>query len=954
MVAAGWDYALELRQADRIERENAVILHAERLMSDMKDAETGQRGFLLTGEEPYLDPYRAALVTVESDISALRDLLGARANTMVTFAKDRLDSAAKGIEMFRSSGRDAAMDAVRHGRGKELMDALRAEVARQQQQAVATIAAVHGRPQVWYTVLRAASILFALLAFGGIAIIALRRRREQQASNALLEGVLENAPIGLGFLDASLRVRHMNHALGRMSERALSAAPGLSIWDIMPQLRDALELRLQQVVEGGRPVANVEVEARSNSKPNDTREYQVSFYPLTKIDEADQRNAKASGGVGMVIADITARKRAERWMRESEERFRTLTKASTSMIWTTDAMGGFAKPQPEWTAFTGQSVEAAMGRGWLDAVHPDDRTATEDAWEEALASKTPLAIEHQLHRADRAWRHMAVSAAPILDDEGAIREWVGTHTDITERKEAEIELSAAKDAAEAANRAKSVFLANMSHELRTPLSAVIGYSEMLEEEVEELGQTDLLSDLGKIKSNARHLLSLINDVLDLSKIEANRMDVFAEDADVGVTAADVVSTVEALVKQKNNSLVLDAGSEPLGTMRTDVVKLRQCLFNLLSNAAKFTENGTITLSVRRVSEPEDGDWINFRVTDTGIGMTPEQLARLFARFSQADETTTRRFGGTGLGLAISRAFSRLIGGDIAVESTHGVGTSFTLRVPAHMPERSVDAGLEEALPSMDVDGNKGVVLVIDDDPAQRDLMSRFLKGLNFSVETAADGRTGLELARTVKPRAILLDVMMPQMDGWSVLSALKSDAELAAIPVVMITFVADHGLAASLGADEHLSKPVDWDKLKSVMDRFRDHEGDVLVVDDDRGARERLRSVLERNGWTVQEAANGAEALERVKVARPRLILLDLTMPVMDGFAFLHALRDAPNGADIPVVVLSARDMTSAERKQLEAADRVLAKGSTSLKQIATELKTLESSRYPADVAIDE
>ena len=540
---------------------------------------------------------------------------------------------------------------------------------------------------------------------------------------------------------------------------------------------------------------------------------------------------------------------------------------------------------------------------------------------------------------------MAATATPIVNADGTVREWIGTHADVTERKEAEIELSAAKDAAEAANRAKSMFLANMSHELRTPLSAVIGYSEMLEEEAEDLGQKSLLGDLGKIKANARHLLSLINDVLDLSKIEANRMDVFAEDVDVATLVGEVGATVDGLIRQKGNELAIDLGDAPLGSMRTDVVKLRQCLFNLLSNAGKFTENGTVTLRVRRAAAPE-GDRVAFTVADTGIGMTPEQLQRLFARFSQADETTTRRFGGTGLGLAISRAFSRLLGGDIAVESTHGAGTNFTLDLPATMPER-VAADLPAAdEPSSPAEAAAGdTVLVIDDDPAQRDLTTRFLRGLRFNVESASNGRAGLDMARSLKPRAILLDVMMPQMDGWSVLNALKADAELAAIPVIMITFVSDSGLAASLGADEHLVKPVDWDKLKTVMERFRDADGDVLIVDDDRGARERLRTVLERNGWTVQEAANGAEALDRVGAAHPRLILLDLTMPVMDGFAFLHALRDLPNGTDIPVVVLSARDITNAERKQLQGADRVLSKTTTSLKHIASELRSLDEGR---------
>ncbi len=945
MTTAAWDYVVETRQTAATARWNAVILQTEHLLSVVKDAETGQRGFLITGEEPYLEPYRAAQGEFPAEVAGLRALLGPAADRLVQLATDRLDSADRGIDVFRRDGRDAAVAVVRSGGGKRLMDGLRDEVTLQQRLARAGIASMARRLDPLSDALRIVSVLSTLLAFAALAVLAVRRRREQQLSNALLEGVLENAPVGLGFLDSSFRVRHLNQALTQMSERSgTEPAPGSTIWDVMPTLRAGFEERLRHIMQGGPPVTNAE--ARSDgAAPGEGRDYQVSFYPLAMPDRLRRRGRVDTPGAGMVITDVTARKRAERWLIESEERFRTLTEASASIIWTTDPAGDFARPQPEWEAFTGQASAEVKAQGWLQAIHPEDRAEALDGWAAAVATRTAWSSEHRLHRRDGAWRYMAATATPIVNADGTVREWIGTHADVTERKEAEIELSAAKDAAEAANRAKSMFLANMSHELRTPLSAVIGYSEMLEEEAEDLGQQSLLGDLGKIKANARHLLSLINDVLDLSKIEANRMDVFAEDVDVATLVGEVAATVDGLIRQKGNELAIDLGDAPLGSMRTDVVKLRQCLFNLLSNAGKFTEGGTVTLRVRCAAAPE-GDRIAFAVADTGIGMTPEQLQRLFARFSQADETTTRRFGGTGLGLAISRAFSRLLGGDITVESTHGAGTSFTLDLPVIMPER-VAADLPDAdEPSSPAEASGGdTVLVIDDDPAQRDLTTRFLRGLRFNVESASNGRAGLDMARSLKPRAILLDVMMPQMDGWSVLNALKADPELAAIPVIMITFVSDSGLAASLGADEHLVKPVDWDKLKTVMERFRDADGDVLIVDDDRGARERLRTVLERNGWTVQEAANGAEALDRVEGAHPRLILLDLTMPVMDGFAFLHALRDLPNGTDIPVVVLSARDITNAERKQLQGADRVLSKTTTSLKQIASELRSLDEGR---------
>ena len=371
-------------------------------------------------------------------------------------------------------------------------------------------------------------------------------------------------------------------------------------------------------------------------------------------------------------------------------------------------------------------------------------------------------------------------------------------------------------------------------------------------------------------------------------------------------------------------------------METDVVKLRQCLFNLLSNAAKFTENGLLTLKVSRDRQSEPA-MMEFRVIDTGIGMTQEQLSRLFERFAQADETTTRRFGGTGLGLAITRAFSRLLGGDIMVESTAGQGTTFTLRLPAIMPDQPRD---EPVTAPASATAGRQTVLVIDDDPAQRDLMVRFLERQDFAVETAANGLDGLEKARRINPRAITLDVMMPQVDGWTVLQQLKADPDLARIPVVIISFVNDKFLSASLGAADHIDKPVQWDKLKRVMDHLRDAEGDVLVVDGDADIRAHLRATLEAEGWSVVEAADGREALEKVVHGPPRAVLLDLATPAMDGFALLHDLREKPGCAHIPVIVFSARGIAPADRARLEQADLVIGE-TEDLDVVADELKAL-------------
>ena len=643
--------------------------------------------------------------------------------------------------------------------------------------------------------------------------------------------------------------------------------------------------------------------------------------------------------------DVTDQIETEARLRRSEARFRTLIDASASIIWTADAEGRLIAPQRSWTAFTGQDEADYRGWGWTDAVHPDDRAYSAEVWSAAVRNRTVYLVEHRLRRHDGAWRIMEARAVPILDAGGEVGEWIGVHTDITARREAEDAVEAARDAAEAANRAKSQFIANMSHELRTPLSAVIGYSEMLAEEIEDLGQPHLIADLAKIESSARHLLGLINDVLDLSKIEAGRMTMSVVEFDTRAMLRDVIAASGALAARRGNRLELRDGDCP-ETMQSDDLKIRQCLLNLIGNAAKFTERGTIAIETR--CDTRDGRaFVVFDVGDTGIGMTEEQLGRLFRRFSQADESTTRQFGGTGLGLAITRALSRKLGGDVTVTSTPGVGSTFSVAVPVRY-EPGVDGdeagGTEAEFAAAQASVPQDVVLVVDDDPAARDLLGRFLEREGFTVRTASDGRAGLALVRALRPRAVLLDVEMPQMDGWAVLHAIKSDPELAAIPVIMASVVNEQGLGYALGAADYLLKPIEWKRLHAVMERVRPQaaEGEVLIVDDDADARTRLATMLERDGWTVHQAEDGARGLERVDVVVPVLILLDLMMPVMDGFAFLKQLRTRPAGRDVPVVVLTAKDITPAEQATLELqADRVIVKGSVSLHDIAHELRAL-------------
>ncbi len=381
-----------------------------------------------------------------------------------------------------------------------------------------------------------------------------------------------------------------------------------------------------------------------------------------------------------LLASNVTQQRSQRLLRRSDLRFRVAAEAVGDIIWTNSPDGRMVGAQPDWSRFTGQQQAEYEGFGWSAAIHPDDLAPTLDAWKEAIAQRRRFDFEHRVRRADGAWRICAVRALPLLDETSTIVEWVGVHEDITERRDAEVELRAARDRAEAASAVKSNFIANISHELRTPLSAIIGYTEMIMEECEETGDSAaLVSDLAKIDGNARHLLGLINDLLDLTKIEAGRMDVLIEPVDLVPMMRRIEADVRPLVERRANRLLLVMPTIPI-TMQTDATKLRQMLLNLLGNAAKFTQGGTITLSAYR--DPADDSMMVFDVTDTGIGMTDEQKSRLFERFTQADASTTRRFGGTGLGLALTKAYVSLVGGTIGVRSIEGVGSTFTLRMPA--------------------------------------------------------------------------------------------------------------------------------------------------------------------------------------------------------------------------------------------------------------------------------
>ncbi|WP_298818864.1 response regulator [Chloroflexus sp.] len=574
-----------------------------------------------------------------------------------------------------------------------------------------------------------------------------------------------------------------------------------------------------------------------------------------------------------------------------------------------------------------------------------------------LSHPLPVRPEREVAQVARAFNEMMRQ----LQERNAeiARQTASLQAEVQERRRVERELIGARDAAEAASRAKSTFLATMSHELRTPLTAIIGYSQLMEQLAAKGIYDTVASDASRIRAAGLHLLTLINDILDISKIEAGRMTVNAEYASVAELVRSAVDVVLPQMQKNRNRLQTHCPPD-IGILHSDTTKVRQALINLLSNAAKFTEDGEVTLTVTR-HQHNDRVWFRFEVADTGIGIPADKIDKLFKAFSQVDDSPTRRYGGTGLGLALSQRLCELIGGRITVQSVVGKGSVFTMEIPAELgnelptptlietlaPASTAPNGAAPSPVEADASASNALVLVIDDDPTIGDLIRRLVPANDAYVITAETGSEGARIALDLIPDLIVLDLKLPDRHGLEVLADLRSKPELANTPIVVLTIDEQAQRGLTLDVAEYLVKPIEPQRLLTVVQRYcrRTDKGSqplILVIEDDRDLAELVARTLRTAGWQTEVAFDGATGLSMALSRQPDLILLDYMLPQLDGLQLLTQLRSQPAGSAIPVIFMTARDLTSEERSYLAtSANAILRKADLNIEQIVVHIRQI-------------
>ena len=736
-----------------------------------------------------------------------------------------------------------------------------------------------------------------------------RAQAEVQRSSAFLDSVIEQIPHMVFIKDATgLRFVRINRSGEELLGYSRDELIGKSDFDFFPENEARFFVEKDREVLTRGAVLDIPEEI-IHTRHKGARILHTKKVPVL---DADGRPQFLLG----VSDDITEQRQAADALRAAETRLQQVLAFSSTVIYALDVRPGKLIPtfvSDNFSRMTGYDPADALDPTWVAArFHPDER--------ERLVSETPALLaqdrftrEYRFLFRDGTYHWMRDEARVLRTAVGAPVQILGAWLDITERVRAEEELRRARAAAETANQTKSDFLAKMSHELRTPLNSIIGFSEMLADQTFGGLNEKQHRYVDNVLASGRLLLQVINDILDLSKVEAGRMELTLAQFEVARALDEVRSLMESLAQRKHHTVEVDV--EPgLPSIVADPAKFRQITVNLLSNAIKFTpDGGRIRISARR---PPGEPMIEIAVTDTGIGIAPEDTRRIFQEFEQLDSEYVREQQGTGLGLALTKKLVELHGGRIQVESEPAHGSTFRFYLPLRAQPNA--AAPEPAVPV-----ERGpLVLVVEDDPRAGDLLGHFLTEAGYRVAHASTGAQAVALARTLKPDAITLDILLPGEDGMAILGQLKGAPDTRAIPVVVVSITDHRELGLSLGAVEWLVKPVQRRDFVTAVRRSLGpipvgHTPTVLVVDDEAPTVELLTETLNRNGLRALSATDGRTGVELALAHRPDVIVLDLVMPGMTGFQVVRQLRDHPAGRNIPILVFTGKELTAEDRARL-------------------------------------
>ncbi|HVA91014.1 MAG TPA: response regulator [Chloroflexota bacterium] len=914
----------------------AATINIERTIKLLDDMETAMRGYMIAGQTSFLQPYTDAVANLPLTLDSLGRAapgidprLPAQVAQLAEIATQwRRQVAEPEIALTQSGNGSQALTEVASGSGKGLFDEIRTRAAAAEATVNARNSQLADEASRIQTTTIAVVLILAVIGLAAGSLAVRSSTREGNLLTALEERAeaLETANEDLGRREQRL-VTQQHVQLAASSTLDLDRLSGLTLAALGRTL--GCELAVLYLYE----------EAGRRLRP--AAGHGANVEPIS-LDEGPVGQAARTGS-RVVVEDLP-----------EDTRFLVRPGAGTAIPHTLVC---------EPLSFQGHVLGVAV-LGWLRPPSESRLAALAEAMP-PLGVALSNAMVHQ--RMQILLADLGGANARLKDQFDQLEQQgaeIQTRNEELARRNTELaaqrlELAAKNQQVERANRLKSEFLANMSHELRTPLNAILALSQLLIDRLDGELTEEQDKQVRIIHRNGQNLLRLINDVLDLSRIEAGRLDVLPTTFSLQDLLASAEATMHPLLLEKGLPLILDLGPD-IGPLHTDETKLKQALLNLLSNAAKFTESGSIRLEARAISLTNQQPGVRITVIDTGIGIRAGELETIFDEFHQIDSSLTRRYEGTGLGLAITRHLVGALGGEITVASEVGAGSTFTLTIPASIdPAHQTPAGERSFESPVTAPGSPPVglseartVLVVDDDPEVRYILQRYLEGAGFAVLLAASGAEGLRMARDHHPRAITLDIMMPGMDGWDVLRALKADPAIADIPVIICSILDNRELGYSLGAVEYLVKPVARQDVIAAIGRLATAGPvrRVLVVEDDETEANTLRGYLAEAGYEVGLAANGREALLVLSLQPADLITLDLMMPEMDGFALLAELRAEPAYRALPVVVLTARDLSAAEQARLRAGMAlVIQKGPQRRELLLRELhRILEEGREPA------